>query len=152
MKIGFRVAFASVLAVLAFPALAPNSSPANAQEASPQKRNLTVDDYFRIRGVAEPQISPEAKWVAYTVETRNLKEDKNEERIWMVATSGGEAIPLTAESVSSSHPRWSPDGKYLAFLSEREEGKKQVWLLNRSGGEAQQLTDAIQDVNDFAWS
>ena len=152
MKIGFRVAFASLLAVLAFPALAPNSSPANAQEASPQKRNLTVDDYFRIRGVAEPQISPEAKWVAYTVETRNLKEDKNEERIWMVATSGGEAIPLTAESVSSSHPRWSPDGKYLAFLSEREEGKKQVWLLNRSGGEAQQLTDAIQDVNDFAWS
>jgi dipeptidyl aminopeptidase/acylaminoacyl peptidase len=152
MKIGFRVASVSLLAVLAFPALALNSSRADAQEASPQKRNLTVDDYFRIKGVAEPQISPEAKWVAYTIGTRNLKEDKNEERIWMVATSGGEAIPLTAESVSSSHPRWSPDGKYLAFLSEREEGKKQVWLLNRSGGEAQQLTDAIQDVSDFAWS
>ena len=152
MKIGLHVAFFSVLAVLAFPALAPNSSVAHSQESAPQKRNLTVDDYFRIKGVADPQISPEAKWVAYTVETRNLKEDKNEERIWMVATSGGEAIPLTAESVSSSHPRWSPDAKYLAFLSEREEGKKQVWLLNRNGGEAQQFTDAIQDVSDFAWS
>ena len=152
MKIGFRVAVFPLLTALVFPALAPHSSTANAQEASPQKRNLTVDDYFRIKGVADPQISPEAKWVAYTIETRNLKEDKTEERIWMVATSGGEAIPLTAESVSSSHPRWSPDGKYLAFLSEREEGKKQVWLLNRSGGEAQQLTDAIQDVSDFAWS
>jgi dipeptidyl aminopeptidase/acylaminoacyl peptidase len=152
MKIGFRVAAFPLVMVFAFPALAPNSSAANAQEASQQKRNLTVGDYFRIKGVADPQISSEAKWVAYTIETRNLKEDKNEERIWMVATSGGEAIPLTAESVSSSHPLWSPDGKYLAFLSEREEGKKQVWLLNRSGGEAQQLTDAIQDVGDFAWS
>ena len=152
MKIGFRVAVFPLVMVLAFPVLAPNSSAANAQEASPQKRNLAVDDYFRIKGVVDPQISPEAKWVAYSVETRNLKEDKNEQRIWMMATSGGEAIPLTAESVSSSHPRWSPDGKYLAFLSERDDGKKQVWLLNRSGGEAQQLTDAIQDVSDFSWS
>jgi dipeptidyl aminopeptidase/acylaminoacyl peptidase len=120
--------------------------------ASPQKRVLTVDDYFRIKNVEDPQISPESKWVAYTIATSDPKDDKNKERIWMVPTSGGEAISLTAENVSSSHPRWSPDGKYLAFLSEREEGKTQVWLLNRQGGEAQQLTDAIQDVDDFAWS
>ena len=59
---------------------------------------------------------------------------------------------MTAEGVSSSHPRWSPDGKLLAFLSARNEGKTQVWLLNRQGGEAQQLTDTPQDVEDFAWS
>jgi len=59
---------------------------------------------------------------------------------------------MTAEGVSSSHPRWSPDGKYLAFLSARNEGKTQIWLLNRSGGEAQHLTDTPQDVDDFAWS
>jgi dipeptidyl aminopeptidase/acylaminoacyl peptidase len=121
-------------------------------------RMLTVDDYFRIKDVEDAQISPEGKWVAYTVETHKLKEDKNEKRIWMISTSGGEAIPLTAESVSSSHPRWSPDGKYLAFLSGRGEGKeedekkKQVWVLNRQGGEAQQLTVTIQDVDHFAWS
>ena len=84
--------------------------------------------------------------------TMNREEDKNEERIWMVPAAGGEAIPLTAEDVSSSHPRWSPDGKYLAFLSARNEGKTQVWLLNRKGGEAQKLTGTPQDVDDFEWS
>ena len=81
-----------------------------------------------------------------------LKEDKSETRIWMVPAGGGDAIPMSAEGVSSSRPRWSPDGKFLAFLSKRNEGKTQVWLLNRMGGEAQKLTDAIQDVDDFVWS
>ena len=125
-------------------------------------RNLTIDDYFRILEVEDAQISPEGKWVAYVVKTRNLKEDKNESRIWMVPTSGGAAIPLTADGTSCSHPRWSPDGKYLAFLSGRERGKaekgdedskkEEVWLLNREGGEAQTLTDTIQDVGGFWWS
>lgn len=118
------------------------------------KRNLTMDDYFAIKDVTDPQISAEGKWVAYVVTTHSLKEDKDKDRIWMVPAAGGEAIPLTAESESSSHPRWSPDGKYLAFLSGRggDGAKKQVWILNREGGEAQQLTDTIQDVDDFAWS
>jgi dipeptidyl aminopeptidase/acylaminoacyl peptidase len=59
---------------------------------------------------------------------------------------------MTAEGVSSSHPRWSPDGKFLAFLSARNEGKTQIWLLNRLGGESQRLTDTPQSVEDFAWS
>src|SRR5205085_12121881 len=56
------------------------------------------------------------------------------------------------EDVSSSHPRWSPDGRYMAFLSARNEGKTQIWLLNRQGGEAQKLTDTPQDVDDFEWA
>ena len=70
----------------------------------------------------------------------------------MSPAAGGEAIALTAEDVSSSHPRWSPDGKFLAFLSARNEGKTQIWLLNRQGGEAQKLTDTAQDVDDFDWA
>lgn len=131
-----------------------------AAQKSTAKRNLEVDDYFRIKDVQGAQISPEGKWVAYTVETHDLKADKNRSRIWMVPAAGGEAIPLTAEGVSSSRPRWSPDGKYLAFLSSRgqaegegdAEGKRQVWILRREGGEAQQLTETIQDVGDFEWS
>jgi dipeptidyl aminopeptidase/acylaminoacyl peptidase len=69
-----------------------------------------------------------------------------------VPATGGDAIPLTAEGVSSNHPRWSPDDKFLAFLSERNQGKTQVYLLNRLGGEAQKLTETIQDVEDFRWS
>jgi dipeptidyl aminopeptidase/acylaminoacyl peptidase len=121
-----------------------------AQQPSPHA--VTIDDYFRLREVRDPQISPDAQWVAYTVKSPLLKDDKNEERIWMIPASGGDAIPLSAEGVSSSHPRWSPDGKFIAFLSARNEGKTQIWLLNRSGGEAQRLTDTAQDVDDFSWS
>jgi dipeptidyl aminopeptidase/acylaminoacyl peptidase len=116
-------------------------------------RLVTIDDYFQIRDVGQPEISPDGQWVAYTVRTKMLKEDKNETRIWMVSThGGGEPLPMTAEGVTSGHPRWSPDGKYLAFTSSRNGGKSQVWLLNRLGGEAVKLTDVTQGVNDFEWS
>ena len=120
-------------------------------------RVIMVDDLFGVREVHDPQISPDGQFIAYTVSSTSLKEDKTETRIWMVSTAGGEAVPLTSEGVSSDHPRWSPDGKFLAFLSERKEtngteGKTQVYLLNRLGGEAQRLTDTVQDVEDFAWS
>src|SRR5438067_1876719 len=123
-----------------------------AQKPPMQPRAITIDDLFQIREVQDPQLSPDAQWVAYTVTASNLKEDKTEERVWMVGTAGSEAVPMTAEGVSSSHPRWSPDGKYLAFLSARNEGKTQAWLLNRAGGEAQRLTETAQDVEDFNWS
>jgi dipeptidyl aminopeptidase/acylaminoacyl peptidase len=130
-------------------------------ESPAATRNLTVDDYFRILEVDDAQISPEGKWVAYTVKTADLKDDKNRTRVWMISTAGGAAVPLTAEDVSSEHARWSPDGKYLAFLSGRgggksdkedEDKKKEIWLLNREGGEAQKLTETIQDVDTYAWS
>src|ERR1700738_5027477 len=93
------------------------------------QRPITIDDYFQIHEVHDPQLSPDGRWIAYTVKTPLLKKDKNEERIWMAPASGGDPVPLTAAGVSSSHPRWSPDGKYLAFLSARNESKEQVWLL-----------------------
>jgi dipeptidyl aminopeptidase/acylaminoacyl peptidase len=136
----------SVLCVSAF------SCPFSASAQTPSPRPITIDDYFQIQTVHDPQLSPDAQWVAYAVDKSSLKTDKNETRIWLIPTSGGDALPMTAEGVSSTHPRWSPDGKILAFLSERNEGKAQVWLLNRQGGEAQQLTDTPQDVEDFAWS
>jgi len=125
---------------------------ANPQSPSPTPRSITVDDLFQLREVDDPQLAPDSQRVAYTVKTSMLKEDKIEERIWSVPVAGGEATPMTAEGVSSSHPRWSPDGKYLAFLSARNEGKTQVWLLNLGGGEAEHLADTPQDVEDFAWA
>src|SRR3974390_21327 len=123
-----------------------------AQTTSAQ-RPITIDDILQIHPVSDAQISPDGKWVAYVVSTPLLKEDKNEDRIWMVPAVGGDAIVLSVEGVSSDHPRWSPDGKFLAFTSKRGEDKaSQVWLLNRLGGEAQKLTATVQDVDDFAWS
>ncbi|HXY24347.1 MAG TPA: S9 family peptidase [Candidatus Acidoferrum sp.] len=137
--------------IIIFPVLVPASA-LRAQQSAPLPRPITVDDYFQIRAVRDPQLSPDGQFATYTMQTALLKEDKNEERIWMVPVSGGEALPLTAAGVSSSHARWSPDGKFVAFLSERDEGKTQVWLLPRHGGEAERLTGTPQDVEDFAWS
>lgn len=137
-----------VLVLLAFFIL---SSITSAQQpAAPHP--FTVDDLFGMREISDAQISPDGQFVLFTVNSTDWKEDKTATRIWMVPTASGDAIPLTAEGPSSSHPRWSPDGKFIAFLSEREEGKTQVYLLNRVGGEAQRLTETVQDVESFVWS
>jgi dipeptidyl aminopeptidase/acylaminoacyl peptidase len=127
--------------------------PQSVAQTPPTPRAITIEDEFQVRDVTDPQITADGKWVAYVVSTQSLKEDKADSRIWMIPTTGGDPTPLTAEDVSSDHPRWSPDGKFLAFTSKRGEGKAtQVYLLNRMGGEAQRLTDTVQDVDDFAWS
>jgi dipeptidyl aminopeptidase/acylaminoacyl peptidase len=149
MKIFSRIAFASVALALSLSAHAQEPAP---KPASSAPRNITIDDFFQIRDVSQPELSPDGQWVAYAVRTRMLKDDKNEQRLFLVSTQGSDPIPMTAEGVSSSHPSWSPDGKYLAFLSSRNAGKSQVWLLNRLGGEAQRLTETVQGVNDFEWS
>lgn len=151
-----QILFATILLSLCAASLAVAQAPEKATTlATP--RNLAIDDYFQIKRVQDPQISPEGKWVAYTVTSLSLKDDKSERQIWVVPAAGGEAVPMTAKGVSSSRPRWSPDGKYLAFLSargggEKDDAKTQVWTLNRSGGEAQQLTETIQGVQSFEWS
>src|SRR6266478_2829787 len=153
MKISRSTAFVFLALYLSFSARAQESAPKPASPTAPSiPRSITIDDYFQIRDVSQPELSPDGQWVAYGVRTRLLKEDKNEQRLWMVSTSGGDAISLTAEGVTSSHPRWSPDGKFLAFLSARNAGKNQVWLLDRRGGEAQRLTETAQGVDDFEWS
>lgn len=144
MKCGVRLLIFLFVRVLDLPLLA--------QQTPTNLRPITVDDYFQIRRVSDPQLSPDGRFATYTVETALLKEDKNEDRIWMVPTNGGDAIPLTAAGVSSSHARWSPDGKSIAFLSARDGTKTQVWLLPRYAGEAERLTDTPQGVEDFAWA
>ncbi len=113
---------------------------------------VSVDDYFRLGTVGDPRISPDGRWIAYTVTTEDLEKDASRSRIWMLPAAGGDPVPLSAESADSSSPRWSPDGKYLGFLSARDEGKTQVWTLYREGGEAVQQTDTAQDVESFEWS
>lgn len=143
---------ALVGALAAWPAAGRAQSGVAAPQA-PAKRNLTVDDFLALKNVGNARISPDGKWVAYTVRTLDLAEDKSHTQIWMVPAAGGESISLTDKDANSSHPRWSPDGKYLAFLSARGEGAKtQVWTLYMGGGEAQQVTDTIQGVDDFEWS
>ncbi|WP_218081776.1 alpha/beta hydrolase family protein [Anthocerotibacter panamensis] len=118
-------------------------------------RTLTMDDLFREKEVSDPQIAPGGDWVAYTVKTTDLKAEKSSSDLWMTNWEGTQRLQLTATPKDSeSTPRWSPDGRYLAFLSGRgdEHEADQLWLLNRLGGEAQKITDLKGSVVDFVWS
>jgi dipeptidyl aminopeptidase/acylaminoacyl peptidase len=117
------------------------------------KRPLNADDIFNVRDVRDPQRSPDGAWVAYTV-TRAVKEtDKNDTDVWMVRWDGSEQVQVTFTPDGESRPRWSPDNKYLSFVSSRQGAKHaQVWLLPRGGGEASKITDVKGGVSDYAWS
>ncbi len=116
------------------------------------RRPLEPDDIFELKTVADPRISPDGAWIAYTVTTLDRKEDAADTDIYMVSTSGGDPIRLTTSKKPETSPRWSPDGRYLAFLSARDGKKAQVYLLDRRGGEAQQLTDYKTGASAIAWS
>src|SRR5205823_4796840 len=116
------------------------------------RRPLQPDDIFTLRTVSDPRISPDGAWIAYTVSTLDKKEDSSDTDIYMVATSGGTPIKLTGSKKPETSPRWSPDGRYLAFLSSRDGKKTQVYLLDRRGGEAQAVTDYKTGASAIAWS
>src|SRR6185436_2326782 len=118
------------------------------------RRPLKLDDRARIRDVRDPQISPDGQWVAYVVSTTDVKEDKSNAHIWMVSFDGKNDRQITWSQDSEGSPRWSPDGKYLAFTSSRPGKTKgnQVWLLDRSGGEAMQLTELKGRLQGYEWS
>lgn len=117
------------------------------------KRKVQIDDYFSIKSVGSPIISPDEQWIAYTLRETKLSEDKRETRIWMIPTAGGDPIPMTGKGYSASNPQWSPDNKYLSFLASKgKDAKTQVWTLNRLGGEAIQVTNVKQGVSSYQWS
>ena len=118
------------------------------------KRALSLDDMHKLLQIGDPQCSPEGKWVAYTVTTTDTTADKRDTDIWMVSYDGKEQIRVTSSTESENAPRWSPDGKYLSFLSSRPGKAKgtQVWIMDRRGGEAQQLTDVKGRIGGYEWS
>jgi dipeptidyl aminopeptidase/acylaminoacyl peptidase len=122
--------------------------------AQPARHPLTLDDLARFRDVRDPQCSPDGQWVAYTVTTTDVKEDKHDTDVWMIGVDGQHDLRLTSSPENENSPRWSPDGKYLAFLSSRPGKTKgnQVWLLDRTGGEATQLTDVKGRLQSYEWS
>ncbi len=122
--------------------------------AQTARRPLKLDDIFRMRDVRDPQISPDGQWVAYVVSTTDVKEDKSNSHIWLIGYDGKNDRQITFGAESESSPRWSPDGKYLAFTSSRPGKAKgnQVWLLDRNGGEAWQLTEVKGRLQGYDWS
>ena len=123
-----------------------------ATASAQSRRPLAVDDLFALRSVGDPQVSPGGHWVAYTVGTMDLKQDRSDTDIYMTNLQDGAVVRLTSSDKPETSPRWSPDGRYLAFLSARGGTRTQVWLLDRRGGDAIQLTHYRAGVSSLAWS
>ena len=141
-RIGLRSGLAAAVLLLC------GSDWTHAQEGG--KRAITFDDMIKLHRVAEPQISPDGKWVAYSVATPDMDANRNASNIWMVPTEGGAPIQLT-QSGHDSSPVWSPDGKMLAFLSSRA-GESQVYVLPMDGGEAHTWTHLSTGADIVKWS
>jgi dipeptidyl aminopeptidase/acylaminoacyl peptidase len=123
---------------------------ATANLRAQEKRAITFDDLISIHRIAEAEISPDGKWVAYTVATPDMDANRNATNLWMAPVAGGDAIQLTRTGKDSS-PKWSPDGKTIAFLSARS-GDSQVYLLPLEGGEAHPLTKLSSGADIVKWS
>src|ERR1700760_674096 len=124
---------------------------------APAKRPIRPADLYRLPAVSDPQLSPDGKWVSYTLSAIDSLKDSRNADIWMVSWDGSQDIQLTNSPDGESRARWSPDGKWLSFVSSRasvgsEVKGSQVWLMDRRGGEAKRLTEVKGGVNDYAWS
>src|ERR1700731_4513554 len=114
------------------------------------KRPITFDDLRSMHRVASPTVSPDGKWIAYSVATPDMDANRNASNIWAVPATGGAAIQLT-QSGHDSAPAWSPDSKTLAFISSRD-GNSQVYVLSMEGGESHAITHIAGGADLVKWS
>lgn len=111
----------------------------------------SIDDVIGLERVGSPAISPDGRLVAYTLRETNWDENAYETEIWIGDAAEGRSWQLTSGAKSSQQPAWSPDGRWVAFVSDRD-GKRQVYRIAVAGGEARKLTNAEEGVTAFQWS
>ncbi|HLG61563.1 MAG TPA: S9 family peptidase [Ktedonosporobacter sp.] len=127
-----------------------NENTAPAPEPLPY---MSIDDLLALQIVSEPQISPDGSLIAFTLQSCNGEKDTTSSAIWLVSSTGGKAeLPrqVTGGEHNDIMPRWSPDGRTLAFLSDRT-GAPQIYLLSMNGGEARQLSNLPNGVTAYSW-
>jgi len=111
----------------------------------------SVDQILSLKRAGSPELSPDGRYVAYTVRATNWDENAYETQIWLADAATGATRQLTNGKKSSQSPAWSPDGSKLAFISDRTD-KRQIYVINPAGGEADALTTLEDDVSSFAWA
>src|SRR5215207_8046310 len=120
------------------------------------QRPITIDDLLRVPRVSDVQLAPDARAVAYTVSTPNVETNEAESTIWVVETARGQTRQVTRSGRDRS-PRWSPDGKRLAFLSKEKDteiakGTSQVFVLTLDSGDVRPVTHMASDADTVRWS
>ena len=130
-------------------------------------RSITIEDLYQFKQVSRPRISPDGQRVAFVVTTIDERKQEYHSSIWIAATDGGEAKRFTGGASNAHNPNWSPDGQWLAFVTDREgepavrdqteqkkqgKAKSQIWLIPTDGGEARQLTFMQHGASNPVWS
>ena len=119
---------------------------------SEEKRALTLEDFWRLKTVDDPQPSPDGTRVAYAVSSYDEAKNQAHSAIWLASLADGRCNQLTSGESQDMQPRWSPDGSRLAFVSTRHEGKPQLFLIDVAGGEARRLTSVGDGATAPLWS
>jgi dipeptidyl aminopeptidase/acylaminoacyl peptidase len=116
------------------------------------KRRITIEDLLRLKFVADPQMSPDGKRVIFTVKTVDAEKNRYLSHLWMVEVTTGAARQFTYDEVQDVLPRWSPEGKQIAFLRTKDK-RTQIWVIPSDGGEARQLIQLAEgSIGAPEWS
>ncbi|MEW5986258.1 MAG: S9 family peptidase [Chloroflexota bacterium] len=121
--------------------------------AAPKKRPITAEDLYAFQLVSDCQLAPDGRHVVYVQQRVEKEKEKKYSHLWVAPTGGGAARQFTVGDHSDYQPRWSPDGRQIAFLSNRgDEEQPQLYLIPFDGGEARRLTDLKGEFGEWAWS
>ena len=123
------------------------------QSISPKM--MQPNDIYRMKQVRQPKVSPDGKWILYSLSQVDSAKDKNVSKLYMVGIDGKETICLTEQTKNPGSHDWSPDGKYISFLASSKESEstaRQLFLMDRRGGEPFQLTNFKGDIAGYDWS
>lgn len=112
----------------------------------------TIDELIGLKTIGSVQISPDGQRVVYSITQTDFEKDQYITQLWMVDVKTGESIQLTRGEKSAFNFKWSPDGKYLTFVSGREDDKNQIFAIRPTGGEAMRLTDVESGISNYKWS
>ncbi|MEW6455716.1 MAG: S9 family peptidase [Acidobacteriota bacterium] len=117
---------------------------------SGEKKPLTLDDILKIKSISDVSMSPDGNSILYVISKPDFKENVFDSDVWMVRIKEREIVQITRSPKRDYSPRFSPDSKLIAFLSDREE-KSQIWIINPTGGEPYKLTSHKTGINSFQW-
>jgi len=145
--------------VLVCAALAMGLTAQERKEAARVSTAPTIDQSLEMKSAFSPRMSPDGRRVVYEVASTNWEDNSFDRNLWIADVASGEVRPLTTAKKSSTSAEWSPDGKWIAFLSDRPAqlsgspaDKRQLYVISADGGEARQITKAESDVNGIAWA
>jgi dipeptidyl aminopeptidase/acylaminoacyl peptidase len=129
--------------LLLFPAVAAAIPPAGPE------RNFTARDLFDLEAAADPEISPDGRWIAYVRRSGDIMTDRFRPSIWLIDTASGRQMPL---ATGASQPRWSPDSSRLAYIAAAEGGRAQLFVRWMASGQAVAVTGLPDSPSSIAWS